>query len=492
MKKFEYKALGINDLYINPENYRYINEADDEIDAIIHMFSVTTGTPVKEMFNLAKDIVEDGLNPFEMPIVYYDDDLQKYIVLDGNRRITCIKLMTQYKDNKDIVAKIPSTSEIYKLNYEQGDIQCVVFTNQDDAKRFLYKIHQDVNEGIGRKQWDYQAKMKADAAKGNKSRTYSIVEFLKNNPDTDKSLITDMDTNRWISKLERVVGFAKFRETYNVTFGTNNSLIYIDSEKQTLVMMSKLVQDLICNSATNNFRFKDDFENYVAKLDSKYKTQVSDNTEKKEAKQPSNLPESNSSLPDNRNANNANESNKETRNSNNGFNSKDSNELEKLPPFDTPRAIPKKYITEKASALRLGKEYNIDDYNCLNSKGKDILIELESLDIKAYPFAAATLCRALLECVLKLWIEVLGEGTFNSSSLQSTYNGCLNLLREKDIIDNKENSVLKVQVNKEDYITLLNTWIHSDTSACVSETNLVSGWKNTRLLIEKYIDKHKK
>ena len=63
--------------------------------------------------------------------------------------------------------------------------------------------------------------------------------------------------------------------------------------------------------------------------------------------------------------------------------------------------------------------------------------------------------------------------------------------KAKNIIDNKEHSVLKAQVNKEDYITLLNTWIHSDTSACVSETNLVSGWKNTRLLIEKYIDTHK-
>lgn len=95
MREYEYKVISINELYVNPENYRYINDASDEIDAIICMFNVTTGTPTKEMLNLSKDIVEDGLNPFEMPIVCFDEDLGKYVVYEGNRRVTCIKLMTQ-------------------------------------------------------------------------------------------------------------------------------------------------------------------------------------------------------------------------------------------------------------------------------------------------------------------------------------------------------------------------------------------------------------
>ncbi len=53
-------------------------------------------------------------------------------------------------------------------------------------------------------------------------------------------------------------------------------------------------------------------------------------------------------------------------------------------------------------------------------------------------------------------------------------------------------SVLSTKINKEDFITLLNTWMHADTEACVSETVLVSGWKNVRLLIEKYIEMYKK
>ena len=83
-------------------------------------FCVNVGNPRKEMINLAKDIVRDGLNPFEMPIVCFDSEIGKYIVYDGNRRITCLKLMTQYKGNLDVLKEIPAVAEIYKLEYTEN------------------------------------------------------------------------------------------------------------------------------------------------------------------------------------------------------------------------------------------------------------------------------------------------------------------------------------------------------------------------------------
>ena len=106
------------------------------------------------------------------------------------------------------------------------------------------------------------------------------------------------------------------------------------------------------------------------------------------------------------------------------------------------------------------------------------------------PVAAAALSRCLIEYTLKLWLDEQ-NGEFDSSKLPTCYSGCINLLRNKKILDNKEHSVLHTTVNKKEFITLLNTWIHADTEACVSETPLISGWKNIRLLIEKYIETHK-
>lgn len=495
MKKYSYKTLSIEDLYVNPENYRYVNEVQDELRAIIAMFDIPSGEPKKEMINLAKDIIQDGLNPFEMPIVCLDESIGKYIVYDGNRRITCIKLMTQYKNNSQIIEEIPTVAEIYKLEYTGDDeIQCVVYEEADDAIHFLNKIHNDINNGIGRKQWDSYAKMKANAASGNKSKAYAIVEFIRNNPKTEKDLLDLMSKKKWISKLERVVGFAKFKEVYRIQFDNHANMSYLDTEEHVLKMMSKLIYDLINNSATDNFRFKKDFEQYVnmlgdefkskANLAEKIKSEESTTLERKD------VSEQQIETSDSNAANNRDEG---TRDGEDKSVLIEANEDKKvLNQVDSgtgkPVPIPKQHAETK-EALALYKDYKYEDFICLNEKGKEFLVELLSLNVKQYPMAAVALCRCMLEYTLKLWMKELG-GNFDSSKLPSTYAGCINLLRKNNLIDNKEHSVLTTLVNKEDFIVLLNTWMHADTEACVSETPLVSGWKNARLLIEKYIDIH--
>lgn len=87
--------------------------------------------------------------------------------------------------------------------------------------------------------------MKANAAYGDKSKSYAIVEFLKANGHTESMLLEKMKTNRWISKLERVVSFSIFKEAYNIQFDNNSNMSYSDSEEHVLKMLSKLVNDII-------------------------------------------------------------------------------------------------------------------------------------------------------------------------------------------------------------------------------------------------------
>ena len=53
--KVAYEMISIEDLYVNPENDRYINDSEDEISAMIDMFRVANGNPRVEMVNLAED-----------------------------------------------------------------------------------------------------------------------------------------------------------------------------------------------------------------------------------------------------------------------------------------------------------------------------------------------------------------------------------------------------------------------------------------------------
>lgn len=82
MRNYSYKTIEIKELYVNPDNYRYVEEVQDEVSAIIAMFRVNVGEPRKEMINLANDIISDGLNLFEMPIVCFDDEMGEYVVYD--------------------------------------------------------------------------------------------------------------------------------------------------------------------------------------------------------------------------------------------------------------------------------------------------------------------------------------------------------------------------------------------------------------------------
>ena len=329
--------------------------------------------------------------------------------------------------------------------------------------------------------------MKANAAYGNKTKSYAIVEFLNTNENASAELLEKMKTNRWISKLERVVSFSLFKDVYNIQFDNYSNMSYMDTEEQVLKMLSKLVEDIITNTATGNFRFKSDFQGYVDNLPDEYKTQVKKNEDNKcenSTYNPDKESEGKSSNgTETSSAENGMESNKDDLINNSQKNENNDTGVGK------PKNIPRKHAETK-EALVLCKHYDCSEYECLNEKGKEMLIELESLNIKEYPVATVALCRCLLEYTLKLWLTEQG-GEFNSGKLPSCYNGCVNLLCSKNIINRKEQSILNTLVNKENFITLLNTWMHADTDACVSETPLISGWKNIRLLIEKYIETHK-
>ena len=277
--------LKVEDLYLNPDNDRFIEAVENEKNAIIAIFEVPNGNPEKEMYNLAKDIAENGLNPFEFPIVWYDEKIKKHIVIEGNRRITCIKLMTQYKNDKELLKVKNIIKSIYELEIYadfDGSIQCVEYENLEEAKAVLAKIHQNINNGTGRKEWDAYAKENNKASRGIKTKAYSIIDFVKCyiiEHEIETDLLNKMYTTKWVSKLQRVVGFSLFKEKYNIDFTQDCTLMYKDTEEQLFKMLSKLIRDIIDKPATGNFRYKEDFEKYLLMLDSQYKTLVKDNVE---------------------------------------------------------------------------------------------------------------------------------------------------------------------------------------------------------------------
>lgn len=80
-----YRKLALDSLVVNPANDRH-GELENETAAIAQLFA----THEQHMRNLARDIVAKG-EVYEPPLVYPEGD--KFVVADGNRRTTCLKLL---------------------------------------------------------------------------------------------------------------------------------------------------------------------------------------------------------------------------------------------------------------------------------------------------------------------------------------------------------------------------------------------------------------
>lgn len=107
---------------------------------------------------LARDIVKHGVNPTELPIVMpFKDDLQRYVVLEGNRRLVALKSLENPELLVDAVTK-PVLTEIRKLSHEYQEnpvesVQCFVVKDRDEARHWIELRHTGENEGAGTVKW---------------------------------------------------------------------------------------------------------------------------------------------------------------------------------------------------------------------------------------------------------------------------------------------------------------------------------------------------
>jgi len=125
------KTIKLTSLFVNTENYRFepLSSQKEAIDKMVE-------DQEDKLYSLVDDIVTNGLSPVDLIIVTPSEDSSKYIVLEGNRRITSLKLLNNptliddkyaslrkkfqklQKDKANIVAELnlitPSASILWK------------------------------------------------------------------------------------------------------------------------------------------------------------------------------------------------------------------------------------------------------------------------------------------------------------------------------------------------------------------------------------------
>ncbi|MGM4966943.1 hypothetical protein AB7714_25825 [Tardiphaga sp. 1201_B9_N1_1] len=146
-----YRPIRLDALLVNRANDRH-GELENETAAIAWLFHNFE----THMRNLTKDLVSSG-QVFEPPLVFPEGE--NFILFDGNRRMTCLKLLLQPR-------RAPTT-ELQDFFTEQrskwkGDfpttVQCQVEHDRDRIDDILFRRHTGSQGGVGQSTWDDRMK----------------------------------------------------------------------------------------------------------------------------------------------------------------------------------------------------------------------------------------------------------------------------------------------------------------------------------------------
>lgn len=187
------KNIKVADLRLDLHNPRVAAQPDERsaIKAMIEEFG-------KEIIETAKDILRMGrLSPAELiMVVEHEDESSFYTVLEGNRRLTALKLMKTPN-----LAPEGSVRDIFKKLHKEysvapvDEVECVIFDAREDAMPWIERRHKRGMGGRGVISWGRAAADNFDAEFGRVTRSKAVMDLLKAHdllsPTTESTLNKD-------------------------------------------------------------------------------------------------------------------------------------------------------------------------------------------------------------------------------------------------------------------------------------------------------------
>ena len=214
MSVFARLPLSVGNLLLNVSNYRIVTQDSQKSarDAII-------AEQGKKLSVLAKDIAENGLSPFDLPMVIdAEDGNQNYIVMEGNRRLTAIQLML----DPELAKGTPIHAAFSKLHKQHSDaipkvIDCAVAPSRKVAIEWGKRKHASGLGGAGTEPWTPMSKARADKDEGNSTPALDVIDFVMTNKTLDSKVRHVLEGSQFnLSTLERLITTKELQEKTGV------------------------------------------------------------------------------------------------------------------------------------------------------------------------------------------------------------------------------------------------------------------------------------
>lgn len=190
------------------------------------------------MRNLAKDIV-DRKEIYELPLVSPENG--KFVVFDGNRRVTCLKLLEDPRRAPTVELQEFFREE--RSRWTAGfpkSIQCQVEADRDRIDEILFRRHTGSQSGVGQSTWDDRMKATFVARTG-KGNGPSIADEIEQRLAGANLLPSRRKVPR--STLNRLLSAEPFRNRVGISM-KGGRFEFTHDETATLGALARIASDL--------------------------------------------------------------------------------------------------------------------------------------------------------------------------------------------------------------------------------------------------------
>ena len=390
------QPIAISQLLLDPKNPRLTSVQVNNRDAIRSMIKVQP----EHVLGLAKHLIENGLNPAILMIVMPSEDDKKFFyVLDGNRRLTALKLL----ESPRLAEGILSTKSLQILKrlsdeFEKSPIiraSCVVFKSRDEADTWIQLTHRGLNKGAGMLPWDGQVGARYDELqRGQRNIGLQLLDFVKEYVPLSENTQKKIEDGKFpITTLDRLLSTPYVREKLGIDKTKEDILLFFPKD-EVVKGLHRVIEDLAsANITVSDLKKQDQRINYINKIDleelPKPHLVLSEPTSLKRLHEQSSAPVGNASE--------ASHTEKDTSKNNDSNPSK----LYDLAPLSAEKSRSQPSPSRKRKTL-IPKSCTI---TINQSRINDLFRELKRLDLTDFSNAGAVMLRVFVELSLDYFIE---------------------------------------------------------------------------------------
>lgn len=249
----------LNDLLHDLENPRY-----PELDSTRKAMQTIFEDQGKKLVALADDIVTSGLDPTSRILVIPAAEAGKFTVVDGNRRLTALKLLSKptlidsfTTVGEGLRKQIHKTAKDF-IRADFSPISVWVCENRAEANRWVDLKHTGENDGRGLVSWDGIA----TARFRGKSQSLKVLDFVKQHGILSAEEVEGL--NRFpVTNLDRLLGTPEVRHAIGIDF-KEGEVISQYPKSELVRVLTKIVGDISSRRIrVSNLKGKDDRLRYI-------------------------------------------------------------------------------------------------------------------------------------------------------------------------------------------------------------------------------------